>query len=1062
MSITAVYPGYDQPDIARVTYGGHTYTCYVWQRPGALAIIAAIYLDLEDGGKTLRDGPRVVNAQDDRAYAVECPKVVGRLDGSGSGCFILHAMETETDGTGSIIYRWIFELEDFETGWQTIGATATTHEDAIYDVDVVHGSDTDFVLVHKNQSGTEISFGRWEPPWATADTVWLQTDTLECEARALTIWASDDFGASGGVYIARQMDDGGSTPHEMHVYRVDADDGSSNANDAEAFGATWPIAGEATCEFLQARIIQVTSLHLVLMVEVQTVADQTATIGPEPYARYVAWTILGQDGAATTVAQHIAGVSLHGGWPYASGVALTNNAYALVGFTTLSDGQEWRQMIGLVVDLDYLATLAAGATSGNAGTVQAKPVMTYNDGSFDARISGTHSVPGNIVTGITGGVARRIGHLSHTVRPPQYTTGPKLKTVETAGVAWEHLMPVPDGSSVELHPTQASIRGYEFHHEDPWLHRRDDSEPAAPAAANVKTCAPWSIGQATDLGQFLHFAGGVQHVYAGERLVELGYLWSPQILDLSANGSTSDGSGFVDDGVYYYTLTYAWRDEHGHLHRSAPADPVAYTQTADAEGVTIVARTMTLSMKDRTTDGGARPISIEVWRTYFEDGATAEDGGTYLFRRVFCTPGTNPATMSIVGTPINDRAVWMQEFDDGQSDDEVAVAELLPWQLDPTTLAWNLPTPIPPPPCDVAAAWNNRLFVAKGDTIRYSKEIETLGTQQIAPEFNDVNVYRLDNRGPITGLMTMDNGMPAFTRDSIMLMTGLGNDGGGSGSSLEHSVVASGIGCIEPRSLVYAPAVGVFFQSERGVYLLSRETGVEYVGADVEDIVREAGNIRSATLLEDRHQVKFVLNRAPAAGVPNPYALTYDYLRKQWAEVDAPAVGSASTNRLNEMQGGCAWRGEAGEILHVFLQSGGLALERPSDDTAYSDTTHSATVAVPIDVQTGWISFAGIAGFQVVHEITIDTEKPQSSDVTVTLDYEIDGTWDATNTSTHEITPTNGRIRVRPLIRSCSAIRIRIAESGTVPLTENIRISAVTVTVGREMWAARTRDAQTA
>src|SRR5690606_24518743 len=229
MTVTSVYPGYDQPDIGRVTYGGNTYTCYVWQRPGALAIIAAIYLELEDGGHTLLDGPRVVSAQTSRSYAVECPKVIGRLDGSGSGVFILHGLETETDGSGSTLYRWIFELEDFETGWQPEGAVATTHGSGLYDVDVVHGSDTDFVLANKNTSGTEINIGRWEPPWAVGDTVWLHTPTLECEARVLGIWASDDVGTDGTVLVTRQMADGGSTPHELHTYRVDADDGSSNS-----------------------------------------------------------------------------------------------------------------------------------------------------------------------------------------------------------------------------------------------------------------------------------------------------------------------------------------------------------------------------------------------------------------------------------------------------------------------------------------------------------------------------------------------------------------------------------------------------------------------------------------------------------------------------------------------------------------------------------------------------------------------------------------------------------------------------------------------------------------
>jgi hypothetical protein len=1044
MALTTAYPHYDQPDVARVTAYGVTYTCHVWQRPGALAIIAAIFVELEDGGHTLIDGPIVVTAQTDRAFEVECPKVIGRMDGS-DGYFILHALETETDGTGSIIYRWIFDLTAIASGWQAQGATATTHPDGLYDVDVVHGSDSDFVLAHKNVSGTEISFGRWEAPWATASTVWLQTDTLECESRVLTVWASDDFGTDGGVYITRQMDDGGASPNELHTYRVDADDGSSNANDQETFGSTRPINGSDTNEHLQVRIVQATSTRLVVMTEALTVDDRDAEDGISPYGRYVAWVPIREDAGTVAPAQHIAGVSLHGGWQYASGVALTNNVYALVGFKNMADGHEYGQMTGIVVDLDYLETIAAA----EAGTVEAKPVATFNDGSFDARISGNSPVSANVVT--VG--SRRMNHISHTARPPQYATGPKLKSVVTAGVAWEYLMPVRDtvADVTELHPTQSSIRAYEFHHEDPWFHRRDSSEPAAPSGANVKCCAPWSIGQGTDLGEFLHFTGGVQHVYAGERLVELGFLWAPEIISLALNGSTADGAGFTNDGVYYYTATYAWRDEHGHLHRSGPADPVAITQAADAEGVNVQLRTMTLSMKDRALDIGVRPVSIEIWRTYYEDGAAAEDGGTFLFRRVFCQPGVSGAGLLIGETPINDRDEWCQTVTDGSTDANVAVAELLPWQLDTSTLAWNLPTPVPPSACTVACVWNNRLWVVPSehqDQIRYSKEIETLGTQQIAPEFNDVNVYRLDNRGPITGMVPMDNALAVFTRDSIMLMTGDGNDGTGANGSLQHSVIASGIGCIEPRSLVLAPAFGVFFQADRGIYLLTRETGVEYVGASVEDIVREAGNIRAATLLEDRHQVKLVLNRAPTAGVPDPYALTYDYLRKQWSEVDAPAVGSASTARLNEMQGGCAWRGEAGEVLHVFLQSGGLAVERPSDDTTYADTTHTATAGFGIDVTTDWISLAGIAGLKRIREIGITTERVNAGAMSAQYWPERDGDYNDAAQTFAWPSPAPAYLPIRPAVQKTSAFRVRVWESGTVAQTENVTITGLTASVG--------------
>lgn len=1044
MTITSVYPGVDQPDSASVTVNGVTFTCHVWTRPGQLAIVADIYRELEDGGHALVDGPVIVAAESDRAYAVESPKVVGRLDG-GDGHFILHYLRTETAGTGCTIHRYRFDLQGFSAGWQYEGQVATTHPAALYDVCEVEGSDSDYILAHKNVSGTEISIGRWYAWDPIISPQWLETHTLECEDRILGVYANDNIGIDGGtVMVTRQALDSGLTPKELYTFRVDAGNGTGHVADEPVMLQT-QMPDDTGAEYLQVRHALMSEAgfgEVAVLVEAQTIQDQSAAgDGISGYGRWLAWTLIDRDAASIAPVQWLPGVSLVTAWGYASGLALTRNLYAAVSFKTLAD--DWTQQIGLVLDLDYLATAAAASD----GSVEPKPVATFNDGTFDGRVSGYHPAPsilsGADLGGVSNGIMKRVNHTPHVVAPPQYSLGPKRKTVSFVHTAWEAIMPTPDG----LNPTRAGVREYEFHHEDPWMHRRDDSEPAVSSTQNLNVCAPWSIGKATDLGEFMHFSGGVQHVYAGRTLVELGFLWSPELIDVSLNGSPAPANTFEADGTYYYTYTYAWPDEHGHIHRSQPAPPVALVQAATPEEVEVTMRAMTVSMKDRA--GSDRPISLELWRTYFEDGATAESGGTYLFRRVFCEPGLSGAGQVVGETPINDRTYWGQTVVDAQTDSNIALAELLPWQLDPNTLTWNLAIPVPPPACTVACVWNNRLWVVPSehqDQIWYTNEILPIGAQQGAPEFNDFNIFRFDNRGPITAMVPMDNRLIVFTRDGAFALVGDGNDLTGANATLQMEVLADGVGCIEPRSVVLIPAIGILFQSARGIYAFTRETGITYIGADVEDIIREAGNVRAATLLENRHQVKLAINRAPTASDVDPTVLTYDYLRKMWFEGDVAEVGSASTERLNEMQAGCAWRGQAGETLHVFLQSGGLAVERAESDTAFSDTSHTATVAVPLDVTTSWISLAGLGGLKRVKEIQIATTRHNAGEMSVDFWYDIDGSFDDSVAPETFVfaSPASDKLVIRPAAQKYTSFKLRVYESGTVPQTENVRITAIT------------------
>lgn len=100
--------------------------------------------------------------------------------------------------------------------------------------------------------------------------------------------------------------------------------------------------------------------------------------------------------------------------------------------------------------------------------------------------------------------------------------------------------------------------------------------------------------------------------------------------------------------------------------------------------------------------------------------------------------------------------------------------------------------------------------------------------------FNSNLYFDSPDGSDFTGVASLDEQTVAFTRTGVYLNRGqLPNDLGAGGSTVLHHL-NSPTGCKNAQSVVESP-MGVFFQGERGVYLLSRELSVEYIGFPVED-----------------------------------------------------------------------------------------------------------------------------------------------------------------------------------------------------------------------------------
>jgi len=180
---------------------------------------------------------------------------------------------------------------------------------------------------------------------------------------------------------------------------------------------------------------------------------------------------------------------------------------------------------------------------------------------------------------------------------------------------------------------------------------------------------------------------------------------------------------------------------------------------------------------------------------------------------------------------------------------------------------------ISPPSCSVVGNFKNRLFLAGLENkleLRYSK---LLG-EKTGVEFNDT-LFILTSQvgGDIVALKGMDDKLIIFKENSIFYLSGDGpNNLGQQDTFNEPQLISSDVGCSVKNSVVLTPQ-GLFFKSNKGIYLLTRSIGLQYVGAPVEDF--NGLTIVKADLVAKSNEVRFLTSDGPC--------LVYNYFRGFWS-----------------------------------------------------------------------------------------------------------------------------------------------------------------------------------
>lgn len=849
MTYSDTFAANDQPDGATLSVNGVTYVCNVHLDATNETSIRAVCM--------ARRAPmgssvvfRNVVAVPAGGSTVDCPKIIARGDH-----FVVHWIETTNESTpGSVtLHRAVMDMASFSmTTWDYRGST-TLFEDGIYDVCPVEGHATDYVVARKT-SASQVPVVRYNG-WDWVDTVWVTNTGLSIASRVLGVIASD---TDGDVLIAWQGT--GGAADQLWCTRVNSSTGGGLAS-TQAF--TDFDAGQ----FYSVGMCRRTADRVVIVAEFAFNADMVSS--PEGQDH---WFCAREINTSTP-----ARVSNEHGSPHfnlrSRPWLWDGQVYCLVAYKSITDPDNWHQSRAFVVNLrrDFWDESAV--------STEIRPQIMATASSIgvpDGRISTASIYPA--AEPWSDYPRRRMNHAPSPITPLE-ATGPWSKTVCVPAVVFARISVQRTEDTAlsvtrsEFVPVEAGVVNYKVHMEDPWVE-------VPSVVENFKGEYPYATAQCTEIGRSLVFGGGCPGFYDGTNVAELGYPWAPECLRVTTIGAASLVPTMgLSQGQYQVYFVFVYVDEQGQTHRSAPSKVFTFNVASDNRQVQYRVRTMSGSTKGLSIfNPTGRPIAIEVYRTtVFDLSVTLADpdfatsGGNPpvagTFYRVF---GDNRYNSSFLqrNTPANDPKVMYVDITDEVDDATLIYQGLGPYQF---SLNYGI-TPSPPqavPSMSVVTTWKNRLWMFTGEddaVAAYSKEVRPdYGSDYYqAPELSDVNTFRLDHVQRVTAAAPLGDVLVVFTRSTIGLISGEGNDDLGTGGNLAYTPRHSGTGCINPRSIVQTPR-GIFFQAAKGYYLLDAGYNLDFVsaGASVTSLVEEAGNVQGAVHIEDRHQVRIVCNGRP-------------------------------------------------------------------------------------------------------------------------------------------------------------------------------------------------------
>ncbi len=343
--------------------------------------------------------------------------------------------------------------------------------------------------------------------------------------------------------------------------------------------------------------------------------------------------------------------------------------------------------------------------------------------------------------------------------------------------------------------------------------------------------------------------------YDGVSFVESGFLRYVTPNARSWSLASSNGAGVLASSkTYYYVALPEWTNAQGRRHLGTHGGSKSITTGVADNTVTVTIKTVVTTLKQ-----GSR--SDFAWVIYRTDDAVATENS--IFYRVGSIPN-DPAADQVVFTDLNNLTVAEQEqiyLGTGELDNS------------------------PPPFGHVAACSNGRAAVAGSRSSNSIVNLSKTATSGRALEFSDaITISVPEEGGAITGIEWLNETLFIFKKERIYRVRGTGPNNSGVGSFADPELLTTDCGCITQRSIVAMP-MGVMFQAERGIMLITQSHQVVYAGAAVESPPSPGaalGTCIDAVLLPEHQHVRFS---------DGTTCQVFDYYHQRWMVWSAASDG---------------------------------------------------------------------------------------------------------------------------------------------------------------------------
>lgn len=451
-----------------------------------------------------------------------------------------------------------------------------------------------------------------------------------------------------------------------------------------------------------------------------------------------------------------------------------------------------------------------------------------------------------------------------------------------------------------------------------------------------------------EVGGASYIRGGFLQKYDGTNVYEQGFHLFPENITAADN---VDGAGvFSAAEVYNYRVYYEYTAPNGERTLSTTAAVISHTVGGGA------ADSVTLTIPTLQHSAVASDVSIVVYRT--TNGASVTAGAP--FYRVSDPDPANGAGNNryVVNDPTSDTVTFI----DADINDTNLTAKELDYlntgELDNTAA----------PAGKVMGYAKQRLWVADTDDNGTAAYFSKLRTPANAVEFHDGNYVQLpDEGGRITAVGELNHFAVFFKKDRIYVVSGEGPDNLGRGAFNNPQLVTADVGCSNPRSVVRFDS-GLLFQSDKGIYQVTNNFEVSYIGAPVEAYNDQT--ITAATLVNDTNQIRFLTNSGRT--------LVYDYLFRQW---------TTFTNHTGV--DAVLWKNQD----YCYVTAAGTVMKE--SDTSFTDDGKPFRWLVrlyPVNV-------GGVQGFQRIKKLTLLGTYFSTHELQLRCNYDnggfVDrGTWD--------------------------------------------------------------------